>query len=102
MKWLARWITNKALDSLSLPGVEFSKLPLKEQKEVSSRARDLRTDVVLVQEIDKLIKAAGDNIIRKTSNDVEIAWNRGAIHGLESLKNRLQYLASFSKTRREG
>jgi hypothetical protein len=94
---LGRSLTNKSLQSLALPELEFSKLPAKDQQEYVSRAKDLSGDKFLIGEVDLLIQAAGENIIRRTKTDEEIAWNRGAIHGLESLKTRLRYLASLGK-----
>lgn len=51
----------------------------------------------LKNEIARLINKSADKIIRKTTCDNEVAYERGIIHGLEALEERLKTLANERK-----
>jgi len=69
---------------------DITELGVEEQKDYLSRASDLASDPVLENEIKKIIQASSQKIIRTCSNDVEVAWQRGVIYGMEEFVKNLQ------------
>jgi hypothetical protein len=93
-QWLMKALAEQAYDAISTE-VE----PL--NKETSSMARMLESHHSWKQVIDALKRKLSDNIVRKTVNDTEIAFNRGGLHALESLSALIKRYALIKEQKSE-
>jgi len=70
-------------------------------KEASHMAKFLVSHPSWEQTLDSMKRKLSDNIMRKTSNDMEVAFNRGGLHALESLKQLVKRYALVKDTKEE-
>ena len=97
IKRLMKRIAVKVFSGVILPVEDLNDIPLKEQQGYLVEAKHLMRSKMLKNEMNRIKNVAGIHIIRKASNDTEIAWNRGILHGIDSLDKRLQYLATLKR-----
>lgn len=97
MKWLRRKLMRflvEHVDGVAFKSADWKKMDLVGQRDYLLRCADLKEDSVLLNEINLILNTAKTNLIRNTKDDVEIAWNRGGIHALETLQSRFKLLES--------
>lgn len=90
-----RALATEAWEGILLPVQDITKMPPDLKKEYLIAARDLLMGGVIASEVNRLKNAAGQNILRHTKTDEEVAWNRGVLHGLESLMKRLEFITTL-------
>lgn len=72
-----------------------------QQKAYFETAASLAKNKVFLNEVAKLIHHHEQNILRKTRNDMQIAFNRGALYALDKLLKRVVRLSARSQNRYE-
>jgi len=65
-----------------------------EQKAYLSEMKYLVKSEPLHNEMQKIKNAAGSAIVRTTKTDEQVAWNRGILHGMETLEKRIKELST--------
>lgn len=79
------------------PERDTSKMIGSARDEYCNQARTVLSLEVLTNEINREINKAAENILRRTSCDSEVAFERGRINALENLEKRLKSLAAEKK-----
>jgi len=94
-----KFLANKVFKGIALPVQEMSKLDSELKADYMESVTYIIESGVLKNEGKRIINEAGKSIIRHAATDVEVAWNRGIIHGIEALNMRFLKLEASKKGR---
>lgn len=92
---LMQFLAAEVWSGIVLPVEDIPKMPKELAKEYVFLAKELTRNKVLANEMNRLKNAAGENLMRHTKTEAEIAWNRGVLHALESLEKRIDFVTKM-------
>lgn len=92
--FLMKILTRTVFRGIMLDVWEWIDRPTGKQKDYLADMKYIAGSEAFQNELNKIKNAAGKAIMRTTENNAQIAWNRGVLHGIDTLEKRLKSLSN--------